>query len=90
MQPVHVGYGNYINGSRIVAVIAVDSMPVRRMLQEAKDGGRAIDATCGHKTRAAVVMESGHVVLSALMPETLIARVSSSLDTDETKKERAE
>ena len=57
--------------------------PVRRMIQDARDGGRVIDATCGHKTRAVLVMDSEHVILSPLLPETVAARIDERKDGEE-------
>ena len=74
MRLVNVGYGNMANSSRIIAIVSPDSAPVRRMIQDAKDSGRAIDATCGHKTRAVLIMDSNHIVLSPLQTETMAAR----------------
>ena len=74
MQLVNIGYGNMVASGRVVAVVAPEAAPVRRMIQDARDGGRIIDATCGHKTRAVLVMDSDHVVLSPLLPETVALR----------------
>ena len=74
MRLVNVGYGNMVNSDRIVAIVGPDSAPVRRMVQDAKDSGRAIDATCGRRTRAVLVLDSGHVLLSPLQTETMAAR----------------
>ena len=74
MKLVNIGYGNMVSAVRIVAVVSPDAAPVRRMVQDARDAGRVIDATCGHKTRAVLVMDSDHVVLSPLLPETVALR----------------
>ena len=76
MKFVNVGFNNMINASRVVAVVASDSAPAKRLVQEAKDTGRAIDCTCGRKTRCVVIMDSDHVVLSALQNETVSARLN--------------
>ena len=83
MKLVNVGYGNMASVSRLVAIVSPDAAPVRRMIQDARDGGRVIDATCGHKTRAVLVMDSGHVVLSPLLPETVAARIDERKDGEE-------
>ena len=83
MQTVNIGYGNMAAAERIVAVVSPDAAPVRRMIQDARDGGRVIDATCGHKTRAVLVMDSEHVVLSPLLPETVAARIDERKDGEE-------
>ena len=68
MKLVNVGFGNMVSAARMVAIVSPDSAPVRRLVQDARDAGRAIDATCGRKTRAVIVMDSEHVVLSPLQP----------------------
>ncbi len=76
MKFVNVGFNNILNAERIVAVIGSDSAPSKRLIQDAKDMGRAIDCTSGRKTRSILVMDSDHVILSAIQPETLAARLS--------------
>ena len=83
MKLVNVGYGNMASVSRLVAIVSPDAAPVRRMIQDARDGGRVIDATCGHKTRAVLVMDSEHVILSPLLPETVAARIDERKDGSE-------
>lgn len=80
---VNVGFGNIINGRKIVAIISPDAAPVKRMVQNAKDNGTAVDATCGRKTRAVIVMDSDHLVLSALLPETIANRVNSKEEIEQ-------
>ena len=75
MRLVNVGYGNMVSAQRMIAVVSPDAAPIRRMIQDARDSGRVIDATCGHKTRAVLVMDSDHLVLSPLLPETVAARM---------------
>ena len=75
MRLVNVGYGNMVAIQRVVAVVSPDAAPIRRMIQDARDTGRVIDATCGHKTRAVLVTDSEHIVLSPLLPETVTARI---------------
>ena len=75
MRLVNVGYGNMVAIQRVVAVVSPDAAPMRRMIQDARDTGRVIDATCGHKTRAVLVTDSEHIVLSPLLPETVTARI---------------
>jgi regulator of extracellular matrix RemA (YlzA/DUF370 family) len=74
---INIGFGNVVNMSKIVGVISPEAAPIKRMVQNAKDGGTAIDATCGRKTKAVLVMDSGHLILSALLPETITNRVNS-------------
>ncbi|MCR5296388.1 MAG: DUF370 domain-containing protein [Clostridiales bacterium] len=75
MRLVNVGYGNMAAVSRLVSIVSPEAAPIRRMVQDARDGGRVIDATCGHKTRAVLIMDSDHVILSPLLPETVAARI---------------
>ena len=77
MKLLNVGFGNMVSAGRIVAVIAPDSAPVKRLVQEARDGGRLVDATAGRRTRAVLMMDTGHVVLSAVQPETIAGRLQS-------------
>ena len=77
VQPrlVNVGYGNVVAVSRLITVVSPDAAPIRRLVQEARDAGKVVDATCGHRTRSVLVMDSDHVILSPLQPETVAARV---------------
>jgi regulator of extracellular matrix RemA (YlzA/DUF370 family) len=72
-----IGFGNFVIASRIVAVITPGSAPVKRIKEVARDKGKLIDATCGRKTRAILVMDSEHVVLSAINPETIATRLDA-------------
>ena len=76
MQLVNIGYGNMLSSSRIIAVVSPDAAPVRRMIQNARDKGMLIDASCGRKTKSVIVTDSDHVVLSALQSETVAHRVN--------------
>ncbi|MBP3636973.1 MAG: DUF370 domain-containing protein [Clostridia bacterium] len=75
MKLINVGFGNMVNAARMVAIVAPDAAPVKRLVQDARDAGRVIDATCGRRTRAVIVMDSDHVVLSPLQPETVAGRM---------------
>ena len=75
MKLVNVGYGNMAAVSRLIAIVSPEAAPIRRMIQDARDTGRVIDATCGHKTRAVLVTDSEHIILSPLLPETVAARI---------------
>ena len=83
MKLVNVGYGNMASVSRVIAVVSPDAAPVRRLIQDARDGGRVIDATCGHRTRAVLITDSEHVILSSLLPETLAARIDERKDGED-------
>lgn len=74
---IHIGFGNIVNIEKIIAVVSPDSAPIKRMVQRAKENGTAIDATQGRKTKAVLVMENNQVVLSALLPETIVNRAQA-------------
>jgi hypothetical protein len=74
---INIGFGNIIAANRIIAIIAPDSAPIKRIIQEARDRGTLIDATYGRRTRAVVITDSGHVVLSAVQPETVAHRFTA-------------
>ncbi len=78
MKFINVGFNNMLNSARIVAVVASDSAPSKRLIQDARDEGRCIDCTCGRKTRCILVSDSDHVILSALQPETIAGRLNGS------------
>lgn len=71
---INVGFGNIISADRVIAIVSPESAPIKRLMQEAKAKGTLIASTCGRRTRAIVVMDSGHIVLSALQPETIANR----------------
>lgn len=71
---ISIGHGNILAANRIVAIISPDSAPVKRIVQESRERGTLIDATYGRRTRAVIITDSGHVVLSAVQPETLAHR----------------
>ena len=75
MKLVNIGFGNTVAADKIVAIVSPDSAPIKRMVQEAKDNGTAIDATFGRKTRAVLIMDSNHIVLSAVQAETVADRI---------------
>ncbi len=78
MKLINIGYGNMIASERIVTIVSPDSAPIKRLVQEAKDSGHAIDATYGRKTRAVIIMDSGHIILSSLITDTLAARINGT------------
>lgn len=85
MKFVNAGFGNMIALERIVALASPDSAPIKRIVQDAKDDGRAIDISCGRRTRSVIITDSDHVILSAIQPETLSGRLNgkSDLESDE-------
>lgn len=82
MKLVNIGFGNLVNAQRVLAVIAPDSAPVKRMIQDARDKGVLIDATFGRKTKTVLIMDSGHIVLSGILLESVGTRLASE-DEDE-------
>ena len=90
MQLVNIGFGNIIAANKIIAVVSPDSAPIRRLVQDAKDAGKAIDATCGRKTRAVLIMDSGHIILSAVQPETVASRLDKDDEIEVTTKKESE
>lgn len=82
MKLVNIGYGNMMMVERLVAIVSPEAAPIRRMIQEARDNGRVIDATCGHKTRAVIVTDSDHIILSPLLPETVATRIDERKTTE--------
>lgn len=77
MKLINIGFGNIVAADRLVAIVSPGSAPIKRMVQEAREQGNLIDAAYGRRTRAVLVMDSGHVVLSALAPETVANRVDA-------------
>ena len=83
MQLINIGFGNIVSAERIISIVSPDSAPIKRIVQEAKDGKNAIDATYGRRTRSVIIMDSGHIILSAVQPETIAGRVDTGLDNDD-------
>ncbi len=79
---VNVGFGNVVNSRKIISIISPEAAPIKRMVQTAKDTGMAIDATCGRRTKAVIAMDSGHLILSSLLPETIAGRVNQKEISD--------
>jgi len=74
MKVINIGFGNIVFTDRVVSIVSPESAPIKRIISDSRSGGRLVDATCGRRTRAVIIMDSGHVVLSALLPETLANR----------------
>ena len=83
MQLINIGFGNIVSADRIIAIVSPESAPIKRIIQEAKDNKKAVDATYGRRTRAVLIMDSGHVILSAVQPETVAGRVEKDVPTEE-------
>ena len=78
MKFINIGFGNMVAAERIVTIVSPDSAPVKRLVQDAKDSGRVIDVSCGRRTRAVIITDSEHVILSAVLSETIANRVDNS------------
>ena len=83
MKLINIGFGNIVSANRLVAIVSPEAAPIKRIVQEAKDGKNAIDATYGRRTRSVIIMDSGHIILSAVQPETIAGRVDTGLDDDD-------
>ena len=87
MKLVNIGYGNMIAKHRILAVLSPDSAPIKRMIQEARDRGFLIDATYGRRTRAVLILDNDHLVLSALQVEVITERVEATAKQEQMEEE---
>lgn len=85
MKLINIGFGNLVSSSRLVAIVSPDSAPIKRIIQEARDRGVVIDATYGRRTRAVLITDSDHVILSAIQPETIAGRMNSRDTEGETE-----
>ncbi len=88
MKLINIGYGNLISSERIISVVSPDAAPIKRMVQDARDRGTLIDASCGRKTKAVIFTDSGYIVLSALQPETIANRSNSKEENSDRVTER--
>ena len=75
---VNIGFGNIVSADRLIAIVSPESAPIKRIVQEARETGRLIDATCGRRTRAVVITDSDHIILSAILPETVANRLDAA------------
>ena len=82
MKFINVGFGNMVASDRVVALVSPDSAPIKRLIQDAKDAGRTIDVSSGRRTRAGIVTDSEHVILSAIQAETIANRLDSGESGD--------
>ncbi len=78
MKFINIGFGNMVASDRIVTIVSPDSAPVKRLIQDAKDSGRVIDVSCGRRTRAVIITDSEHVILSAIQSETIANRLDNN------------
>lgn len=82
MKLINIGFGNMISASRLIAIVSPESAPIKRIIQDVRDKGQLIDATYGRRTRAVIIMDSGHVILSAIQPETVAGRITVKQESD--------
>lgn len=82
MQLVNIGFGNMVSANRIVAIVSPESAPIKRIIQDSKERGTLIDATHGRRTRAVIITDSGHIILTYLQAETLANRISEENDQE--------
>lgn len=82
MKFINIGYGNIVSAERIIAVVSPDSAPIKRLIQEARDKGKLINSTSGRRTRAVIIADSEHIILSSVQPETIANRIGTC-DMDE-------
>ncbi|MGI5958848.1 MAG: extracellular matrix/biofilm regulator RemA [Massiliimalia sp.] len=83
MKLINIGFGNMVSASRLVAIVSPESAPIKRIIQDAREKGCLIDATYGRRTRAVIVMDSDHVILSAIQPETVANRLDDEEEDEE-------
>jgi regulator of extracellular matrix RemA (YlzA/DUF370 family) len=79
---IHIGFGNIVNADKVISIVSPDAAPVKRLVQHAREEGRTVDASAGRRTKAVLVMENNMVVLSALLPETIAARIQTESDVN--------
>lgn len=82
MKLINIGYGNMVSAGRVLAIVSPDSSPIKRMISEARDKNRLVDATYGRKTRGVLVMDTDHIILSAIQPETMGVRFTAEEDEE--------
>ncbi len=87
MRLINIGFGNMVSASRVIAIISPESAPVKRIIQEARENRMLVDATYGRRTRAVIITDSDHVILSSLQPETVANRLNDSYDDEDDEDE---
>ncbi len=90
MKFINIGFGNMVASDRIITIASPDSAPVKRLVQDAKDTGRVIDVSCGRRTRAVIITDSEHVILSAIGAETIAGRLDNNGEGEENTEEEGE
>ena len=87
MKFIKIGFGNMVAADKVVTIVSPDSAPIKRLIQDAKDGGRVIDVSCGRRTRSVIITDSEHVILSAIQAETIANRLDSDIVEDDITEE---
>lgn len=87
MRLINIGFGNMVSSSRVLTIVSPESAPIKRIIQEAKDRSMLVDATYGRRTRAVIIMDTDHVILSAIQPETIANRAAGKPETNQTEEE---
>ena len=87
MKLVNIGFGNMVSANRMIAIVSPESAPIRRIIQDAKDRGTLIDATHGRRTRAVIITDSDHIILTYLQSETLANRMAEEIEIDDEEQE---
>lgn len=87
MKFINIGFGNMVAADKVVTIVSPDSAPIKRLIQDAKDAGRVIDVSCGRRTRAVIVTDSEHVILSAIQAETIANRLDSDIVEEDISEE---
>lgn len=85
MKLINIGFGNMVSASRLIAIVSPESAPIKRIIQEARESGTLIDASYGRRTRAVIITDSDHVILSAVQPETVANRLNDTDKVEETE-----
>ncbi|MBQ9736867.1 MAG: DUF370 domain-containing protein [Clostridia bacterium] len=85
MKLINIGFGNIVSGDRVVAIVSPEAAPIKRIVQDARDKGLLIDASCGRRTRSVIITDSDHVILSAIQTETIAGRAAVKDDSSEAK-----
>ena len=87
MKLINIGFGNMVSSGRVLAIVGPESAPIKRIVQEARDRSMLIDATYGRRTKAVIIMDTDHVILSAILPETIAGRAAGKTDLTENDEE---
>lgn len=85
MKFINIGHGNIVSSDRIIAIVNPDSAPIKRLIQEARDTGKLVDSTYGRRTRAVIITDSEHVILSSVQPETMANRINALSENSDTE-----